>query len=187
MANRTGTYSAFYVDTPFNPSALGAHATEDFRYYNLLNAWKASDSSFPFVDSHNKTYNVRDGSDWETTLKPRLRARLRVSKKIVLFLSPITLNSRALREEIDYGINNQGLPVIVVYPDCSTNSDIATSTGLKQSIRERWSCLPIFRASMDSVPTLRVALKKDRIRAALADPDFAVATKTKPGTYWYKP
>ena len=116
MAYRNGNYAAFYVAEPFNASALGAHATKDFCYYNMLRAWKGKDSSFPFNDSHDKTYNVRDNSNWELTLKPRLRERLRSSKNIVLFLSSNTVSSRALREEIDYGINDQGLPVIVIYP-----------------------------------------------------------------------
>ncbi len=55
MAYRNGNYSAFYVDEPFNESNLGAHSTKDFVYYNLLRAWKGADSSFPFIDSHNKT------------------------------------------------------------------------------------------------------------------------------------
>ena len=75
------------------------------------------DSSFPFIDSHDKTYNVRDGSDWEKTLKPRLHQRLDNSKNVILFLSSVTKNSRALREEINYATNQKGLPIIVVYPD----------------------------------------------------------------------
>ena len=59
MANRTGNYCAFYVAEPFNQYNLGANAAKDFCYYNLLKAWKTADSSFPFVDSHNKTYSVR--------------------------------------------------------------------------------------------------------------------------------
>ena len=35
-------------------------------------------------DSHDKTYNVRDGSDWEKTLKPRLRERLNCSSNFNL-------------------------------------------------------------------------------------------------------
>ena len=85
MAYRNGNYAAFYVAEPFSEGNLGAHAAEDFRYYNLLRAWKAEDSSFPFIDSHAKNYNVRDGSDWERTLKPRIRERLRNSRNIVLF------------------------------------------------------------------------------------------------------
>ena len=103
MAYRNGNYSAFYVKEPFSESNLGANATRDFVSYNLLRAWKGDDSSFPFIDSHEKNYNVRDGSDWELTLKPRIRERIRNSKNEILFLSWITKNSRALREEIDYG------------------------------------------------------------------------------------
>ena len=102
MANSTGNYCAFYVAAPFNQNNLGAYAAKDFCYYNLLKAWKAEDSSFPFVDSHAKTYSVRDGSDWEQTLKPRLHARLNASANVVLFLSSNTRYSRALREEIDF-------------------------------------------------------------------------------------
>ena len=93
---RNGNYCAFYVAEPFSPSTLGAHATKDFCYYNLLRSWKGAESNFPFIDSHDKTYNVRDESDWEATLKPRLRERLRASKNVILFLSSTTVNSRAL-------------------------------------------------------------------------------------------
>ena len=74
--------------------------------------WKGADSAFPFSDSHATTYNVRDGSDWVTTLKPRLRERLRNSKNVLLFLSTETVNSRAIREEVEYGIQDQKLPFI---------------------------------------------------------------------------
>ena len=63
MAYRNGNYSAFYVDEPFSESNLRANAARDFRYYNLLRAWNANDPTFPFVDSHDKTYTVRDSSD----------------------------------------------------------------------------------------------------------------------------
>ena len=100
MAYRNGNYAAFYVDEPFGEGNLGAHSAPDFVYYHTLGAWKARDWSFPFNDSHGKNYNVRDGSDWEGTLKPRLRERLRNSKNIVLFLSSHTRQSRALKEDI---------------------------------------------------------------------------------------
>lgn len=189
MAYRNGNYSAFYVTEPFNPSALGAHATRDFVYYNQLRMWKGQDSAFPFNDSHDKTYNVRDGSDWETTLKPRLRERLRNSKNIVLFLSSITTNSRALREEIDYGINDQGLPVIVVYPEYASESDLLTTDNqaLKQAVKNLWDKLPIFRDSMSSVPTLHVPNKKSVIEKALNNAKFMVGTKGDSGAFFYKP
>ena len=187
MAYRNGNYSAFYVDTPFSESNLNAHATMDFRYYNLLRAWKASDSSFPFIDSHDKNYNVRDGSDWERTLKPRIRERLRNSKNLILFLSSITKNSPALREEVDYGINDLGLPVIVVYPDFSEESDIiiCKSKTIRKQIKDLWDKLPRFRDSMENVPTRHVPNKKSLIKKALQDDDFMVQSKGKAGVFFY--
>lgn len=185
MANRTANYSAFYVKTPFDASNLGAYATPDFVYYNQLRAWKGADSSFPFVDAHAKTYNVRDDSSWDT-LKKRLHERLDVSKNIVLFLSANTKNSQALREEIDYGINTKGLPMIVVYSDFKNKSDICGTNGLKKQVTDLWDKLPIFRDSMSNVAIIHVPYKKSLIESALSDPDFKVQTMTKAGNYYYK-
>lgn len=187
MAYRNGNYTAFYVAEPFSTSALGANATKDFCYYNLLQMWKGADPSFPFNDSHGKTYNVRDNSDWELTLKPRLRERLRNSKNIVLFLSSNTANSRALREEIDYGINNQGLPIIVIYPEYDSKESLLTDGLLKQAVRNLWDKLPIFRDSMKKVPTLHVPLSKILIEKSLRDEDLMIATKTNPIIFRYDP
>ena len=187
MANRTGNYSAFYVKEPFNETNLGAHSAKDFVYYNLLIAWKGKDSSFPFVDSHLKNYNVRDGSNWITTLKPRLRDRLNKSKNIILFLSSNTSNSQALREEIDFGINNNGLPVIVVYPEYKEKSDITNCTNktIKNNIQSLWNKLPIFRDSMSNVPTIHIPMDKTLIERALNDSDLKVTTKCNAGIFFY--
>ena len=147
MSNRTGNYSAFYVKEPFKETNLGANVAHDFCYYNTLRMWKGQDSSFTFVDSHNKTYNVRDDSTWET-LQARLRKRLRASKNIVLFLSSITVESKALREELEYGMGNQGLPVIVIYPEYSEKTDIAGVNGIKQPIKNLWDKVPTFKKYM---------------------------------------
>lgn len=188
MGNKTGNYSAFYVSEPFSESSLGANATKDFQYYNLLRAWKGSDSSFPFNDSHDKTYNVRDESDWEKTLKPRLRERLNCSKNIVLFLSSVTKSSKALREEIDYGINTLGLPVIVIYPEYKDKSSLLTSTGksLSSSVQTLWDKLPIFRDSKSKVPVLHVPLSRASIEQALKDSDLMVNSKCDSGDYFFK-
>jgi hypothetical protein len=188
MAYRNGNYSAFYVDSPFNQNNLGANSTHDFVYYNLLKAWKAKDTTFPFNDSHDKNYNVRDGSDWEMTLKPRLRERLRNSINIILFLSSSTKNSTALREEIDYGINNQGLPVIAIYPEYNEENDIinCTSEIFKKQIKDLWDKLPIFRDSMNQVPTIHIPLKKNLVERALNDEDLMINTKCEQGTFFYK-
>jgi|SRR5690554_5760036 hypothetical protein len=187
MAYRNGNYSAFYVSEPFSESNLGASATKDFVYYNLLRAWKGADSTFPFNDSHDKNYNVRDTSDWEKTLKPRIHDRLNKSKNMILFLSSLTKSSRALREEIDFGINTNGLPVIVVYPEYSEKSDIinCSSGNFKQQIIDLWDKLPRFRDLMLNVPTLHIPNKKNLIRSALNDSDFMVATKADAKRYFY--
>lgn len=185
MTYRNGTYAAFYVAEPFSTSQLGAHASPDFIYYNQLRMWKGSDSSFPFIDSHEKNYSVRDGSDWETTLKPRLRDRLRESKNIILFLSRSTQASKALTEEIDYGINGEGLPVIIAYPEFSSKSSLRDTDGFAPEIKSLWSRIPILESSMGKVPTAHVPLLKSTISSALRDPDFMLLTKAKATKYYY--
>lgn len=184
--SRKATYCAFYVAEPFNTSALGAHATRDFCYYNLLRSWKGGDKNFPFTDAHATTYSVRDGSDWENTLKPRLRERIRSSKNMMLFLSTSTVNSRALREEVDYGINNQGLPVIIVYPEYDTKESLLSNGALKNSVKDLWNKIPKLRDSINNVPTLHVPIKKELIKSALTDTDLMLETKTSAGIYIYR-
>ena len=183
---RNGNYCAFYVREPFSESSLGANATKDFIYYNLLRAWKEKDVTFPFIDSHMKTYDVRDGSDWERTLKPRLHERLRSSKNIILFLSSITKSSKALREEIDYGVNELELPVIVVYPDYKLKSSICSGEDFTISVKNLWDKLPIFRNSMYKVPTVHVPLDKELIRRALNDSNLTIQHKCESKLYFYR-
>ncbi|MEX0780319.1 MAG: TIR domain-containing protein [Balneolales bacterium] len=185
---RTGNYSAFYVTNIGSDNNLAAHATKDFVYYNMLRAWKGKDSTFPFTDSHAKNYNVRDGSDWEKTLKPRIRERLAKSKNIILFLSSTTKSSRALREEIDYGIITKGLPVIVVYPEFKEKSDIINciSETFRKQITDLWDKLPIFRNLMGNVPTMHIPNDKTLINMSLKNPDLMVSTKADPTNFYYK-
>ncbi len=181
-------YSAFYVSEPFNESSLGAHATKDFCYYSILKAWKGSDAMYPFNNAHDTTYNVRDNSDWELTLKPRLRQRLRNSKNIILFLSDNTKSSRALKEEVNYGINTLELPIIVVYPDFKTKEDLLNNdnTRFNNTVTDLWNNLPIFRDSKSKVPVLHVPMNKEIIRKALNNADFRVGSGKKASEYFYK-
>lgn len=184
MPYRMYNYSAFYVAEPFNPSNLRANATPDFVYYNTLRAWKGRDSSFPFYDAHETTYNVRDDSSWET-LKERLHDRLRHSKNIILFLSSNTRPSRALVEELDYGINILGLPVIVIYPEYSNNSSIANGHSQSARAKALWNNLPVFRDNLHKVPTAHVPMDKECITKALNDPDFTIQNKRACYCYCY--
>ena len=52
----------------------------------MLRMWKGEDNSFPFNDAHDKTYNVRDGSDWEKDVYKRQE----LSERII-FISGIIL------------------------------------------------------------------------------------------------
>lgn len=173
---RIYNYAAFYVAEPFSPCNLGAHATPDFKHYNLLRAWKAKDSSFPFLDAHETTYNVRDGSSWELTLKPRLRKRLNNSKNIVLILSSNTKESRALKEEIEYGVGELGLPLIIVYPELS-NREIGSGYDVGERAMKYWEKLPCLKKVIRSVPSVHVPLEKDKIQEALEDTDFMIQHK----------
>lgn len=180
MPYRNGNYSAFYVAEPFSDSNLKAYATHDFVYYQMLRAWKAEDYTFPFIDSHEKTYNVRDSSSWEGTLKPRLHKRLRNSKNIILFLSSETKESKALNEEIEYGVGYLGLPVIVVYPDFDP---IAANGAFNDFVFTLWNNLPVFERLMLSVPTLHIPMKKECLTKALLCSDYTVQSKCKPRCY----
>lgn len=184
MSYRNANYCAFYVDETVNGWNLGANVAHDLCYYRQLQAWKAADPSFPFIDAHVKTYSVRDGSDWEETLKPRLHKRLMKSKNIILFLSSITRDSRALHEEIEYGMVTLGLPVIVVYPDLKDESDIVSNgKNLSLYVASLWDTLPIFRDHKKDVPVLHIPFKKDFMRRALQDKNFMINIKTESGNY----
>lgn len=100
-------------------------------------------------------------------------------------LSNITRNSRALREEIDYRINVQGLPVIVIYPDFDSKGDIADSYGIRGRVRDLWDLLPVFRDSMRKIPTIYVPYKKALIRAAFEDEKFMINSKIDTKDYYY--
>lgn len=185
MGYATRNYCAFYVSEPFDPSGLGAHKARDFVYYNLLKSWKAKDSDFPFNNAHDSTYNVRDSSDWESTLKPRLRERLGNSKNIIFFLSEETKNSKAIREEFEYGMGHLGLPVIVVYPDFDSLSDIQKDGEITSKVKALWNNVPAFNAGMSKVPTLHIPLKQELIERALKDRDLMVNSRIDIGQYFY--
>jgi hypothetical protein len=153
-------------------------------YYNLVKSWASQDQDFRFVDAHEKTYSVRDDSDWDKTLKPRLRERLSYSKNIVVFLSSDTKNSRALREEVDYGVNILGLPLLIVYPEKKSTSEIFANNSFQSSIVKLWDNLPILRDSMDTVPRLHMALSKDNLKRALTLADFMLQTKTSAKAFY---
>jgi hypothetical protein len=102
MAYRNKTYVAFDGDS-------------DIRYYNLMKAWKQSDSTdFNFYDAHD--LNTALDTSTEETIKRRLRERMENSKVFVLLVGNNTKNLRKpyVRYEIDHAINYYKTPIIVV-------------------------------------------------------------------------
>ena len=183
--NKTGNYCAFYVIEPFIETNLGANLAHDFCYYNTLRMWKGQDPTFPFIDSHEKTYNVRDSSSWET-LQGRLRERLRASKNIIFFLSSITVESKALKEELDYGMGYLGLPVIVIYPDYKNKNDIANAVDIRQQIKILWNKVPVFLKHKSEVSTIHIPMDKTVIRSALNEREFMISsTSSSAQAYFY--
>ncbi len=185
MTYRNRTYTAFYVTEPLDMSNLNLNAAKDFCYYNMIRAWTKKDPTFPFYDAHDRNYNVRDDSKWEETLKPRLHERLNYSKNILLILSRYTKNSKALAEEIEYGIKECELPIIVTYPDYSDLSEIIIDDKIIPEIKKLWNSIPVFSKNKDTVPVLHIPYKKELIKEALVNKHFMVNSKCSPGDFYY--
>lgn len=186
MPYRTANYTAFCVEDPETKTNLSYNIAGGLRYLNQLKAWKKTDSSFPFKNAHDKTCSVRDDS-LPTTLEQTLHKRLRMSKNIILFLDYQTKNTKALHEEIDYGINHLRLPVIVVYYEIKRNCDIIKEFNSKyNSLEYFWDKIPIFKTSMTDVATVHIPYRKRYIAQALNDERFTVKHKAEPGAYWFR-
>lgn len=114
MSYRNKTYVAF--------------ASEDIRYYRLMEAWRENEKiDFSFFDAHD-LYVARDTSKPET-IKARLRERLNNAKQVVLLGSAHAKRkggdgSSFLSYEVD-GIIRLGLPVVVANLDGDRNIDKA--------------------------------------------------------------
>ncbi|MDO4569062.1 MAG: hypothetical protein Q4D38_01595 [Planctomycetia bacterium] len=112
MAYRNGTYVAFDGGGTSDPTV------GDMKYYAMLQAWnKDKKHDFHFNDSHKKTYSVRDSSQMEATLKPRLLERMKNSKNMLLILSENTNWDRGLLNyEIEMAVDRYKIPIIAAYP-----------------------------------------------------------------------
>jgi hypothetical protein len=112
MAYRNGTYVAFHAKGTSDPAA------SDMKYYTIMQAWDAHKKiDFQFVNSHDKTAAVRDSS-LHSTLERRLKERLNDSKNMVLIITASTkLDTDWVPFELEYAIDDCGLPLIAAYPD----------------------------------------------------------------------
>lgn len=178
-------YSIFYVDEPFNEYAAGALIQRDYFFYNQLKTWKIQDKQFQFDDIHAQKYDVRDGSDWEGVLKPRIKERLNRADNIILILSEDTFQSRSLKEELEYGIGRLRLPVIVIYTEIREKKDMLVSgkNNMNFKVHYFWNKLPLFKKLKSQVPVLHVPFNKEMVAKALKKSNFVRNTHIKPNNY----
>lgn len=81
---------------------------------------------------------------------------------------------------MEYGIADQGLPVIVVYPGIEP---IDSRGNLTHQALSLWDKLPAFRDNMHLVPTLHIPMEKGSIRIGLSSENYMVQSKTAAGRY----
>ena len=123
--NRTGSYIAFDGLGESDPSK------SDFRYYSTLQAWAANKNiDFNFVNSHEKTYAVRDTSQ-RATLYARIRERLSASKNMLVIISKDTrFSGSVLSYEIEQAIDVYRIPLIIAYPGYSAICNVDALAGM---------------------------------------------------------
>lgn len=159
MGNRTGVYSAFNGCGTTNPT------DSDIRFFNTLKMWNESDNfDFSFTDSHAKTASVKDTSDKEKTLFPRLQQRLNLSKVFFLIVTENTINgSDVLDFEIEKAIDHYELPLILAF----TGEDV-----IKNVTQTHLSRLPkslIHKINQGKVKALFIPFKLKAIKSAIRD------------------
>lgn len=156
MAYRNGTYIAFHANGETDPTA------SDMRYFNLLKAWtQRTDDDFSFINSHDKTAAVRDGSHRDT-LRSRLVTRLRNSKHLLLIIGETTREDTDwVPFEIRYAVDECRIPIIAAYTVC--NDPIYTPNHLAAY----WPAALTTRIQNGAAGVIHVPFKKEPIRDAI--------------------
>lgn len=153
--NRTGTYIAFDGLGQTDPSK------SDYRYYATLQAWASNKNiDFSFVNSHDKTYAVRDTSQ-RATLYARIRQRLAASKNMVIIISKDTrYTGSVLSYEIEQAIDTYKLPLIIVYPGYSSICNVGALSNM-------WPKALADRINKEGVEAIHIAYAKAPILDAI--------------------
>ncbi len=156
MGNRTGTYVAFDGLGETDPTK------SDFRYYATIQAWCANSKiEFNIVNSHEKTYAVRDSSS-KATLYARIQERLRASKNMLVILTKDTrYTGSVLSYEIEQAIDNYQIPLIIAYPSFSSILNVDSHSDI-------WPKSLADRINRDSTEAIHIAFKKDCILDAIS-------------------
>lgn len=171
MAYRTGTYVAFDALGETDPTK------SDFLYYSIIKAWSAGRNiDFRYVNSHDKTYAVRDDS-LRSTLMARIRARLLVSKNCLVILSRRTRKSGSmLSYEVQKAVDYYGIPLIVTY----TGYDQIMAP---QQLSNRWPTALETRIKNRAAKAIHIPFKKGAILDAINQ--FTVQKENLSGSLHY--
>ncbi len=156
MANRTGTYVAFDGLGETDPTS------SDFRYYGTIQAWsKNSNIEFNFINSHDKTYAVRDSS-LKATLYARIQERLRASKNMLVILTKDTRYiGSVLSYEIEQAIDNYKIPLIIAYPGYSTICNVDNLSNI-------WPKALAERIANTGIEAIHIPFRKEPILDAIS-------------------
>lgn len=120
MGYRNGTYIAFTGCGTTDPTK------SDRKYFELIKAWKDNKGiDFSFINSHEKTYAVRDSSA-KLTLLLRLNERFKESKNFLMIVTPKTKAN--FSEIFEYEVERAKelkLPFLIIYPgiECIKNKN----------------------------------------------------------------
>lgn len=155
MTYRNGTYIAFDAQGETNQSK------SDIKYYRMITAWNVNEHiDFRCVNSHDKTYAVRDSS-LDATLEAVIRKRLSYSKNLVVILSKHTRKwGSTLSYEIEQAVERYNLPLIVVYVDYSVVVN-------PKELKMYWPDTLGFYISIGFVKAIHIPFKKNLIFHAI--------------------
>lgn len=170
MDPRPQNYCSFYVEEPFIEYKVNATSTPDYCYYNLLKTWRRGDRTFNYYDAHCLTYNLRDGRPFDEA-KQIIHDRIDRSKNIILILTSYTRETDVMNEELDYGINVKGKPLLVVYPELTMEEIIETDGKVSDKARKLWSAVPRLDKLVDIVYAQHVPFNKIMLQRSFLSVD----------------
>lgn len=172
MSYRNGTYIAFDGLGQINPTL------SDFKYYATIQAWaQNSNIDFKYVDSHNKTYAVKDSS-LRITLEQRIRERLSNSKNVIIILSSDTRKSGSmLTYEVEQAVDTYLLPLIVTYVDYKIVAD-------PSRLSHYWPDALRMRIQNGTASAIHIPFCKEALLDAIGQ--FGISNKPTTSLNYYK-
>lgn len=171
MAYRNGTYVAFDGQGQQNP------ISSDFKYYGTIQAWSSHKHiDFNYVDSHEKTWAVKDSS-LRPTLEARIRERLSNSKNVIVILSSDTRKlGSMLSYEIEQSVDKYNLPLIITYVDYKVIAN-------PESLFSYWPNALSSRVNNNTARAIHIPFYKDALLDAISQ--FNIGNQPKTALNYY--